>query len=96
MTTYIIQPMLEDFPIGPLESITYEELMPMVFAYNYGTLGHCDAWFTLTTEGGMELDIADYYEEAEKWYAAQPAPKTDEEIEDELYVAQQQATGRIY
>ena len=93
---YFVQPMLEDFPIGSLELISKEELLEMVHSYNHGKLGHCDAWFTLTTVGGMELDIADYYKEAQAWADTKPAPKTEEEIEDEFWVAQQIATGRIY
>ena len=80
---YFVQPMLGDFPIGPLELIEKEELLEMIHRYNHGTQGYYDEWFTLTTVGGMELEIADYYKEAQA-HADSMAEMDSDEVYQEV------------
>lgn len=58
---YTVTPMLEDFQTSEAFEVNRPTLMQLVDKYNYGTLGHCDAWFQIHNDAGVELDIQDFY-----------------------------------
>ena len=70
---YVIQYMLEDIAINQAEEISHEEMLEAVNDFNYGELGHCDAWFKLHHVDGegnkTEVNISDFFDEAENYMA---------------------------
>ena len=64
MSTYTIVRMMEDMPIAPPQQVTFSELMTYVDGYNRGTLGHCDAWFSIVADDQplVDLPIQSFYQ----------------------------------
>lgn len=57
---YTVTPFMGSDQIGDAYEVTHAELVQMADAYNYGRLGHCDAWFEVHVNGEL-TDVSEFY-----------------------------------